>query len=273
MPVHRTGSAVDAFRELLPVKMTFRLFFVALPLALLAVIAQAEDERAYRIDTEIAAPTGPDTGAIDDLARQTGSRAKLTYADRIDGDLSSGFKAEPAAKETPQASFLPRFGGGGAGVYLVVALFIAALLVWLRYGGAGNLLRARPKPDQKPALQAAPEGWAIHAEDLAQGPEALIRRLLALPDRGQAAAGLLRHSLLAAARETQVRLARADTERQAFDRLPARWRQYDGLKTLSKMAELAHYGGRPVSDEAFDQLARIARAILIPSGPIRGPDA
>lgn len=257
----------------MPVQITLRIGSAALILALSPATTLAQEGKAYRVESEVSAPIGPDGSTIEDLARRSGSRSGMTYADGLSGDLASGYKAPPKRQEEPSELNLPIWGGSGGGVYLALALCVGALLIWLRFGGAGNLLKARPKVDQRPEPQAAPEAWAIHADDLAMGPEALIRRLLALPDRGQAAAGLLRHSLLAAANETQIRLARSDTERQAFDRLPRDWRQYGGLKTLSQLAELAHYGGRPVSDEVIEQLAQIARAILIPSGQPRGKNA
>ncbi len=234
----------------------------------------AKEAEGYRIEARIKPVEGADTGTVDELARKLGARNELVYADKISGDLTSGKELDALREQDrnpPDFSFA--LFSGGSGVWIAIALVIAALLIWLRFGGAGNLLRARPKVDRAPAPQEAPDAWAIRPEDRAMGPEALIARLLALPDRGQAAAALLRHSLLAAADETRTRLARADTERQAFERLPGDWRQHNGLKNLLKMAELAHYGGRPVSDEAFGQLAQIARAILIPGRGLGGSHA
>jgi hypothetical protein len=243
--------------------MISRLCLCAFALALWPQISAAQESEGYRIEARVEPILGPDTAAVDDLARRTGARDELIYAEKISGDLTSGKELDALRKDKPREFGGPSFGGG-FGVWIVLALVLGALLVWLRYGGAGNLLRARPKADRAPPPQEAPDAWAIRPEDRAMGPEALITRLMALPDRGQAAAELLRHSLLAAADETRVRLARADTERQAFDRLPHNWRQHNGLKNLLKIAELAHYGGRPVSDDSIAQLAQIARAILIP---------
>lgn len=253
--------------------MSRRICLLTLTFALLPLVAPAQEGENYRIETRIDPPLGPDSADINDLARRANARADLIYADRITGDLSSGRRVDDLREDPAPDVRLPALGGGSGGVYIAIALFVAALVIWLRFGGAGNLLNRRPVLDRAAAPQTPPDAWAISPEDLAQGPEALIRRLLALPDRGMAAAALLRHSLLAAAEETRIRLARADTERQAFDRLPRDWRQHNGLKTLLKMAELAHYGGRVVNDATIHELADIARSILIPDGRTRGPHA
>lgn len=253
--------------------MALRICLLALSFALLPLVAPAQEGESFAIETRVEPPLGPDSAEVADLARRANARADLIYADKITGDLSSGNRVDALREDAEPELRLPAFGGGGGGVYFAIALFVAALLIWLRFGGAGNLLNRRPVHDPVAAPQLPPEAWAISPEDLAQGPEALIRRLLALPDRGMAAAGLLRHSLLAAAEETRIRLARADTERQAFDRLPRDWRQHNSLKALLKIAELAHYGGRGVSDATLQELADIARAILIPNGRARGPHA
>ncbi|MFO1165967.1 MAG: hypothetical protein U1E55_12530 [Paracoccus sp. (in: a-proteobacteria)] len=39
----------------------------------------------------------------------------------------------------------------------VIGLFLLGLVLWMRFGGSGNLLAAAPKPDR--LRHAAPESW------------------------------------------------------------------------------------------------------------------
>ncbi len=92
--------------------------------------------------------------------------------------------------------------------------------------------------------------------------QALIDRLAAMKDRREALARLLRHCLLAAGEMSDTRFARSDTERDAFARLPAGFQHHDALRALLRDSELAHYGGRPVSEDVFMRNLELGRILL-----------
>lgn len=154
--------------------------------------------------------------------------------------------------------------GGPWGIVGVILFILVVILLWLRFGGTGVLLSRAPGELQNKTV--APEAWKISAQDQQAGPDSLLAQLRAMPDRGEALARLLRHALLAAGQDSGTRYARADTEREAFARLPHSWTHHKALANLLRAAELAHYGGRPVSDTAFEQALEIGRTILTAGG-------
>lgn len=127
---------------------------------------------------------------------------------------------------------------------------------------AGRLLLVRaPSRDQETDKGPAPDYWRIDAE-AARNPGGLLAHLAALPDRREAMVQLLRHCLLQASDESDTRFARADTEREAFARLPQSWRYHDALHQLLRDAELVHYGGRDVTEEVFQRALDLSGTML-----------
>ena len=234
---------------------------LALALWLLALPAFGQDQ--FRIEADAAPPRGAQAPEVQAAARAEGAQTGMTYAEKISGDLSAGRSREmmPQTRNVDPTA-LPR--PGPVSTVFVVLLLAGLLALWLRYGGAGALLSRAPEAQKKPAQ--APEAWNISAEDQAGDPRSLIDQIAAMPDRAAALVRLLRHCLLTAATETDTRLARADTERSAFRRLPGGWRQQDGLAQILRGAELAHYGGRAVDEAQFALAIEAGRRILVARG-------
>lgn len=196
----------------------------------------------------VAAETVPRSPAGEALAAEIaaqGIETVLTYAEA----------AEPVAKRVvpppqPPAQPVP------IAPWVVLLVLAAALLLWLRFGGAGVLTRRAPAEGTSPTV---PEAWAVEA---AQAPETLLDQIGRMEDRRAALVRLLRHCLLTAAEQSRTAFARSDTERRAFDRLPASWRAHEALARILQAAELAHYGGRPVDDAGFGAALAAGRQIL-----------
>ena len=192
----------------------------------------------------ILAPRGPGAEA---LAAEMGSRG-------IDSQMTYAASAENIAKPKPAPPpDAPRLGGAGVSAYWVLGLLAVALILILRFGGAGVLTRRKP---EEGAPVTAPEHWQVE-RDIA--PASLLEQIADMTDRKAALVRLLRHCLLKAAEDTRTRLARADTEREAFSRLPG---DRSALSVILQAAELAHYGGRPVSDAGFAEALQAGRRIL-----------
>ncbi len=236
---------------------------LALSAALLLTALPAFGQDRFRIETEVTPPQGAQSPEVQLRARAEGAQTGMTYAEKISGDLSAGRSREmmPQTRNVEPAR-LPNTGP--VSTVFVVLLLVGLLALWLRYGGAGALLSRAPEAQKKPVQ--APEAWNISAEDQAGDPRSLIDQIAAMPDRSAALVRLLRHCLLTAATETDTRLARADTERSAFRRLPGGWRQQSALQNILRRAELAHYGGRPVTDTQFSEAIAAGRNILMTKG-------
>ena len=166
---------------------------------------------------------------------------------------------ETAIRPTSQPRDMPQIRGG-TGVFIVIALVAVMLFLWLRFGGTGALLSAAPK--ETDGATTAPEAWKIGADEAAMDGLSLLDQIRAMPDRRAALVRLLRHALLAAGSDSQTRFARSDTEREAFARLPSSWRHRQILGLLLRAAELAHYGGRAVSEDAFEKALEQGALIL-----------
>ena len=237
------------------------LFFMCM-LSCAALPAFGQDR--FRIEADVAPPQGAQSAEVQLRAAAEGAQTRMTYAETVSGDLAAGRSREMLPQPRPQDATTALPNPGPVSTAIVVIVLVALLALWLRYGGAGALLSRAPEAQKKPAQ--APEAWNISAEDQAGDPHSLIDQIAAMPDRSAALVRLLRHCLLTAATETDTRLARADTERSAFRRLPGGWRQQGALQTILRRAELAHYGGRPVTDPQFAEAIAAGRSILIGKG-------
>ncbi len=212
------------------------------------------------IEETATPPRGARSDEVAGTLLRDGSRTEMTYVTRMTGDLAEGRTRVLQPEKTAEPrSPLPQ--NGSVSTAMVVLLLIGGLLLWLRFGGAGMLMSRAPEAQKKPV--AAPEAWNISAADQTDDPRRLLEQIAAMPDRAAALVRLLRHCLLTAAGETDTRLARADTERTAFRRLPPGWRAGPALRDILTRAELAHYGGRPVAEEDFAATLELGRGILL----------
>ena len=209
------------------------------------------------IHETLQAPNGVTSQTYRDFAQRKSARVKVQYVTDLDGNLASGRSTQRSFEVRDRVAPLD-FNGYGA---LFAALLVIGLLfLWLKFGGSGALLAREPR--EETTKDAVPHNWRITRDDLDQDTRSLMARIAAMTDRTEALVYLLRYSLLAGAQATEVRLARSDTERSAMARLPRTWPHRDALSTLLVKAELAHYGGRPVSDSDFERAMEIGRTIL-----------
>lgn len=219
--------------------------------------ALAQDQ-GYRVLEAAPPPQGAAGADLSALARRGGVETGVTYITRLQGDLADGPAIELARPDAPS----PRAGGfeGSVPTLAIVAVLLLALALWMRFGGSGNLLAAAPKSG-KPR-HAAPESWSLTEAERMTDPQTLLDQIAAMPDRRAALVRLLHHCLLFAGDDSDTRFARADTERDAFRRLPEGWRFRQPLAGLLRATELAHYGGRAVDDSGFAQALDIGRQLL-----------
>jgi hypothetical protein len=156
----------------------------------------------------------------------------------------------------------------GFGVLIAVALVVGALFLVLKFGGGGALLAREPRDDTR-RKHATPDAWKM-GDEAVKDADGLLAQIAQMTDRTAAMVLLLRHCLLAAARATDARFARSDTERRAFGRLPDHWVHHTRLEGMLHYTELAHYGGRAVAQDRFDDALDTARGILGTAKPAGG---
>jgi len=246
----------QSIKRFYPVFWRCLLLVVTMPLA-----ASAQDDGAskatYTVVKSIKAPIGGQTDSYRVLATRNGAKTDPVYATELDGQLASG-----KAKITPKgpSRSLEPVDLNGYGVALAIGILLGVLFLWLKFGGSGVLL-ARDPSDSK-QKNSAPDSWKISNSEINLDADSRLNQIAAMPDRGAAMVLLLRYCLLAAAQTTSTRFARSDTERSAFGRLPGHWPHLGGLESVLQQAELAHYGGRPVSDGVFDKVLETGRDIL-----------
>lgn len=220
----------------------------------------------YSVLEAVEPPVGDSTENYRAVAKRAGARSDAVYASRLDGDLTG-----TRAKEQPVAR-VPRerrsFDLNGFGVVIAVGLVIGALFLLLKYGGGGALLAREPRDDTRRKHQT-PDAWKLGDEAI-KDADGLLAQIAQMTDRTAAMVLLLRHCLLAAARATDARFARSDTERRAFGRLPDHWVHHTRLQGMLQYTELAHYGGRDVAQDRFDDALDAARGILGSAKPAGG---
>lgn len=235
----------------------------ALLLACALPASPAPAQQRAVIEKTAEPPLGAFSPKVEETLAADGSATEMTYVTELRGDLAEGRTeiAKPEVRPAPEPQQITFSANGSVSTVVIVLVLVAALLLWLRFGGAGMLMARAPIEQKKPVV--APEAWNISKDDQTGDPRSLIDQIAAMPDRAAALVRLLRHCLLTAAGETDTRLARADTERTAYRRLPQGWRAAGPLKQILGRAELAHYGGRPVSDEDFAAALDLGRGILL----------
>lgn len=233
--------------------------FAALALSLTVQTAIAQDDEGFRVLEAREPVRGADYGDLQAQARPRGVETDVTYISRLQGDLADGAAVDFVEPAESERSYELR-GEGSVPALAIIALLLAGLALWMRFGGSGALLAAAPKSGR--ARQAAPESWALSEADQMADPRSLLEQIAAMPDRRAALVRLLHHCLLFAGDDSDTRFARADTERDAFRRLPQGWRFRQPLGDLLRATELAHYGGRAVDEGAFAEALETGRLLL-----------
>ncbi len=221
-------------------------------------LAQTPGGDAAALTIDAVPPPETDASARYQAAlARSANRIRATYAEKITGDLPLDAAYRPPPQQTDRRGD-PALSGMTAWITVIVVVLIL-LALWLRFGGSGTLLAGTPKDIRQKA--AAPEGWRISQDrDVPIGD--LLAQIAAMPDRRAAVVRLLRHCLLHAGAATDTRFARSDTEREALRRLPDGWAGRTGVARILTVAELAHYGGREVSEDAFAASLATARALF-----------
>jgi hypothetical protein len=248
-------SLPDIGKIIVPSYLNRRLAGFACVLLLAAGQAGAQ-AGAPKIET-LPAPRSEISARYQADVTAAGIRSDVTYARRITGALpqDKGFQA-------PKPARAPRGGpvlDGTTAMIVVFVLLLAAGALWLRFGGSGSLLARAPRElRQKPT---APDVWQMQGE-VNRPMSDLLAEIAAMTDRRAGLVRLLRHCLLHAAAATNTRFARSDTERQALRRLPGQWGGHADLAGLLQTAELAHYGGRSVAPDVFEQSLAAAHRVL-----------
>ena len=230
--------------------------FLSLVLALSSGPPAAAQEGPGGISV-VKPPRGEAGGAYLEATEGHRITSDAAYSDETDPSFFSEEEIKIRPTSQPRQSIRLE---GGSGIFIVVALVLLMLFLWLRFGGTGALLSKEPK--ETDGATTAPEAWKIGTDEANLDALSLLDQIRAMPDRRAALVRLLRHALLAAGSDSQTRFARSDTEREAFARLPGSWRHRQLLAVLLRATELAHYGGRAVSEDAFEQALEQGSLIL-----------
>lgn len=250
-----------------PIAILLRRFAATILFFSLCLPVQAQDRPGTVVTSEVSPPVSETSEQYQSLADGADIKNRATYAEKISGSLSDERTIrETRTRETGGPRLSLQFDSG-IGVGIAIFLAIVLLLLWLKFGGSGVLLSGDPKDVKE--KQQAPDHWNIAARESEMDGNDLLAHLATMSDRGEALARLLRHCLLSAGEASDTRFARSDTERDAFARLPHEFKHHSALKALLRDAELAHYGGRPVSDEIFSRSLELGRTLLANPGSHR----
>ncbi len=133
-------------------------------------------------------------------------------------------------------------------ILMAILLAIAALIA--RFGNF-SVIGLRALGDEKA------RGGNRHASD---GPQderiEALEAIRAIPDRAEAIHRLLIGALALAARAAGMRIDPSWTARDALRRIPSSWPYRGDLARLAQEAELVHFGGRPLSEDRFEEHVR-----------------
>ena len=130
-------------------------------------------------------------------------------------------------------------------IFLAILLAIAALVA--RFGNL-SVIGLRGLDDGKHGSTGRRDPTEPRAEHI----EAL-EAIRAIPDRAEALHRLLFGALVLAARAAGMRLDPSWNARDALRRIPKDWPHRSNLARLAQDAELVHFGGRPVTEDRFEE--------------------
>lgn len=152
----------------------------------------------------------------------------------------------------------PWGAGDGYGVFLAVPIILILLFLFMKYGSPGGLMDRGLQSGRSTREKA--EDWGVSKVEPSNS--GILDQIKTMTDQREALILLLRHCLLCAAEETETGFARADTEREALNRLPISWRGFKRLENLLFQSELVHYGGRQLDVETFQACLSDGQNIL-----------
>ncbi|MDU8942605.1 DUF4129 domain-containing protein [Ovoidimarina sediminis] len=138
-------------------------------------------------------------------------------------------------------------------VMIIVAILLAILALTMKFGSI-SVIGLRREDGEATVTPGQSDGRPM-GDDRIEALEAIR----AIADRGEALNRLLAAALSLAARAAGLRLDPSWTVRDAMRRIPASWPFRSQLSQLARDAELAHFGGRPISE---DQLERHLQAMV-----------
>ena len=241
----------------------FRAVVLGVLLVASSAAAQTADDPAQASQPKITAIDPPRSAVADqyrDEVTGQGVQTDATYAAKLDGKLRNDGRFVPPKKSAEPYDYTAPSLSGSFGILLVFAVLLAAVALWLRFGGGGALLAKGPGDiAQKPV---APQGWALPDPGALPVGGDIFAVIRAMTDRRAAMVLLLRTSLMQAATSSGTRFARSDTEREALRRLPPTLPGRSVLGDLLREAELAHYGGREVTEDTLHRSIDRARALF-----------
>lgn len=202
------------------------------------VVAQSDIPRP--LDVEMT-PTGE---AYLDAVRWRWLQSRITYFDPDRAapplDVAARIPRDPSAPVSErQIDWTTTLIG--------LAIIMAILALILRFGNF-SVIGLRREEDDGPA-RAGQSGQRDMSEDRIEALEGIR----AITDRGEALNRLLAAALALAARAADLRLDPSWTVRDALRRIPRSWPFRNALSQLARDAELAHFGGRAVTEDQFER--------------------
>ncbi|WP_208354254.1 hypothetical protein [Pseudaestuariivita rosea] len=139
------------------------------------------------------------------------------------------------------------FTGLRIALFIIFGAILALILyLFVRYGGAGAI-SFRKAPDNSTRGNYTPSDQ----QSIYERPPSELEQIESIPDRQAAIIELMRSGLSKAARMNNLRLQRSWTARDAIRRIPKNWPYLGQLSDVTREAEFAYFGDRPVSEDVF----------------------
>ena len=225
----------------------------------LGMVLSAGVARAELTEADLE-PTGQANEAYTDAASGGGLQTEIIYlrpSSDFDPDESVEIKVPETPQQARQSSNAARWTWG----LILGAILVMVIVVIVTQGGAvgvsfrGTTDEKRSRPDEP----AEPDPFeAINRQPLDQ----FLTSLSGMADRRQALILLVSRALERAADANQVRLGRAQTARDVLRILPRQWSHSDTMRRLVREAEIAHFGGRAVTEDLWQDCLSAAQPIF-----------
>ncbi|NSX53291.1 hypothetical protein [Parasulfitobacter algicola] len=132
-------------------------------------------------------------------------------------------------------------------IFVICAVILGGIIfLFMKFGGV-SVTTFQKNPDNTARQRSDND----HADVVHAAPPSKLDQIEAITDRQIAITELMRSALVRAAQMNNLRLQRSWTARDALRKLPRDWQHLMALRNVTREAELAHFGDRPVAEDVF----------------------
>lgn len=226
----------------------------------LSLLAGAGTDSRAQMTTEDVIDPGPRDEAVERAISRERSQVDVKYI-RPDADFRAGEDIQIKIPDKPESPEEVRQADRTTSGVLAFLLIAGVIVVLVLFGNRINVSFGKTSEEKRKARAAAErEGRLLSGVDLPR--DGILEHLAKMADRRRALILLTGLALERAAKLNGLTLARAQTARDVLRILPRQWPHMGAMRQLVRQAEIVHFGGRDLAEDAWQGCLDAARPIF-----------